>query len=127
MRSTHYRLSAACVLASALLIGCGGGGGGGGGGPQGLHLTRVITENGAARGAKIGPAGGTITATGSNGVVYTLTIPPLALKQDTQIGVYPVSSLKGVLPAGKAISAGVHFTPDGLLVSYAPTLKMELP
>src|SRR5205823_4491009 len=53
--------------------------------------------------------------------------PPLALKDDTQIGVYPVSSLKGVFPAGHGVTGGVQFTPEGLLLDFPATLKIDLP
>src|SRR2546421_1209876 len=72
MKRAHYRLSAVYILATAILVGCGGGGGGGLPDPG---LSNVQVEVGNARSALIGPGGGTITATGSNGFVYTLTIP----------------------------------------------------
>lgn len=91
-----------------------------------LTLTNVKTEIANARGASIGPDGGTISATGSNGAVYTLTLPADAVEQDTQIALYPVTSLAN-LPAGASITAGVQFSPEGLRLGVAARLTIQLP
>jgi hypothetical protein len=60
-------------------------------------------------------AGGSVTATGANGISYTLTVPPNALSQDTKISVTPVraiGSLKmkgGLVGAALLQPAGLHF------------------
>src|SRR5262245_11670811 len=41
------------------------------------------------------PGGGTLTATGANGTVYTLTIPPNALLVETAITMTPIVSVSG--------------------------------
>src|SRR5947207_15566458 len=123
MNSLLSRLPAVCVLATGLLVGCGGGGGGGLSDPG---LSNVKVETRGAGSAVIGFDGGEITATGSNGIVYKLTIPQGAIQNDTRISLYPVTSLS-TMPAGKAIVAGVHFTPEGLKLAPAATLTMQLP
>jgi hypothetical protein len=91
-----------------------------------LGLAKVKTETAAARGATIGPDGGTVSATGSNGAVYTLSLPPDAVTSDTQIALYPVDSLADA-PGGAPITAGVQLSPDGLRLRAPATLTMELP
>src|SRR5204863_1432963 len=78
------------------------------------------------RDAVIPAAGGQITTTDSKGFVYTLTFPPGAVLQDTRIFMYPVSNMKN-LPAGGAVTAGVHLAPEGLQF-YAPVkLATQVP
>jgi hypothetical protein len=96
------------------------------GAPSGLGLTHVTTEDGAAQVATIGPDGGTLSVTGSNGVAYTLTLPAGALSAATDIGLYPVSAVDG-LPAGSKLQAGVQFTPDGLYLPVPATLLIAFP
>jgi hypothetical protein len=91
-----------------------------------LGLANVTTEAANARGATIGPDGGTISATGANGAVYTLSIPAGALDDDTEIGLYPVSSL-ATIPGPTGIAAGAQFSPDGLHLIVPATLTIELP
>lgn len=116
------------LLLLATLLGCGGGGGTPTT-PPGLPdpgLTQVATDNGRARGAAISPEGGSITATGSNGATYKLTIPAGALPETRTIGVYPVTSI-ATLPAGAPVVAGVYFTPAGLTFDVAASLEITLP
>ncbi|HVK39254.1 MAG TPA: hypothetical protein VNA88_12010 [Candidatus Kapabacteria bacterium] len=97
--------------------------------PTGLAdpgLSNVRTENAAARSATVDENGGTITATGSNGVVYTLTIPANALDSTVSISMYPIASMSGY-PAGGTMAAGVHLAPEGLTMAIPLTLTMELP
>jgi len=110
------------VLAPVLLTACGGGGGG----LSDPGLSNVKVETGNARSAVIGSDGGSITATGSNGVVYTLTVPEGALFADTRMSMYPISTLANLPGGGKTI-AGVHFTPEGLQLFASAKLTMQLP
>jgi hypothetical protein len=96
------------------------------GAPSGLGLTHVTTEDGAAQVATIGPDGGTLSVTGSNGVAYTLTVPAGALSAETEIVLYPVSAIDG-LPSGASLRAGVQFAPDGLYLLAPATLLMTFP
>ncbi len=54
----------------------------------------------------IGPSGGTLTTTGANGVVFTLTIPPHALVAPERITMTPVKSM-GRLPFSGGFFGGV--------------------
>jgi hypothetical protein len=114
--------SAAIVALIAMLVGCGGGGGG----LSDPGLSNVQVEVERARAATITPDGGTITATGSNGFVYTLTVPEGAVLQDTKIAIYPITAIKN-LSAGASVSGGVNFVPDGLKLSVPATLTIQLP
>lgn len=90
-------------------------------------LSNVKTDNGAARSAAITPDdGGTITATGSNGAIYTLMVPPDAIDSNVQIAIYPVSSITGYPLAGN-VKAGVHLGPEGLTLLAPVSLTIELP
>jgi hypothetical protein len=115
----------------ALLGGCGGGGGSPAKpntteGLPDLGLDHVVTENEAAREATIGRDGGSLSATGENGVVYTLTIPEDALSEETVIGIYPVGDVTNV-PGGGHPVGGVHMVPEGLKFQIAATLTMQYP
>jgi hypothetical protein len=91
-----------------------------------LGLANVRTDVAAARGALITSGGGSISATGGNGAVYTLTLPAGAVSTPTRIGLYPVLSL-ATLPAGASLAAGVQFAPDGLQLAVPATLTISLP
>src|SRR5690242_19544862 len=85
------------VMLSAILIGCGGGGGGG---ASSLGLTEVKVDEGRAVKKILDDTGGVVTATGADATIYTLTIPAGALMEETEIGLYPISSLNKPLFAG---------------------------
>jgi hypothetical protein len=74
----------------------------------------VITVDEARAATKtLPPGGGTLTATGADGTVYTLTIPPNALLVETAITMTPiVSILGGDLPSASVL--GVDLQPSGL-------------
>jgi hypothetical protein len=126
------------TLAAALVAGCSGTGpapsGAAGqtpaasqhGGLPDLGLQNVTTDTASARGAAIGRAGGSITATGSNGVAYTLTVPEGALATPAEIGLYPVMAIS-TLPAGAMFVAGVQFSPDGLHLLVPASLTITVP
>jgi hypothetical protein len=120
-RVTNLRVLIAVALLT-ILIGCGGGGGGG----TGLNLSRVKVDEDRAGKATIGPAGGTITATGADGAVYTLTVPADALTDPTEIALYPVIDIQGQ-PFPGGMTAGFHLTPEGLQFDRAATLTVQLP
>ncbi len=63
--------------------------------------------------------GGTITATGADGTVYTLEIPSDALLNETTISMTPVSSIAD-MPFGGEQTYAVQLSPEGLLLqNYA--------
>ena len=57
--------------------------------------------------------GGTVSATGADGTVYSLEIPPDALLSDTTIGLIPVSDITGMSFGGEQ-TYSVQFSPEGL-------------
>jgi len=91
-----------------------------------LGLENVATENEAAREALIPPEGGTLSVTGSNGVVYTLTIPEGALLEETVIGMYPAADI-ATKPGTRMPAAAVHFVPEGLQLQVGAILKIAFP
>jgi hypothetical protein len=83
--------------------------------------------------AGITEAGGTVVATGSNGVTYTLTIPAGALASATTVAITPVAGLTVDGPGdfiGAAAGSGVTgaiFAPEGLEFDVPATLEVAFP
>lgn len=136
-RSSRLRRAAAVMTGLVLLAGCGsspasskpaasGGSPGAASALPDLVLRNVKTETANARAAAIGPDGGSVTATGSNGAVYTLTLPAGALAGTTQVALYPVSSVAN-LPTGASLKAAVQFSPEGLALLAPATLNIAFP
>ncbi len=121
MKQTYFE-RVLVLLIIPTLIGCGGGGGG----LPDLGLSNVKVDAGSARAAVITSDGGTITATGANGVVYKLDVPANAVLQPTNIAMYPIKSIKN-LPGSGTVSGGVNFAPDGLELLAPATLTIQLP
>jgi len=73
----------------------------------------------------VGIGGGTVNVQNHLGDTFTLTIPPLALDQDTSIS---VSALPNALPGPIADSAwpGAVLEPEGLLFSVPVTMSVTL-
>jgi hypothetical protein len=59
--------------------------------------------------------GGSLSATGSDGTVYTLEIPSDALLEETMIGLTPVTSISG-MPFGGEQTYAVQLSPEGLFL-----------
>jgi hypothetical protein len=70
----------------------------------------------------VGAAGGTVSATGSDGTRFDLTIPAGSLAATTTITMVPVASLGG-LPGGEHALA-VQLSPDGLTFTVPATLRV---
>lgn len=120
---TTSNIKVACVLfVFPVLVGCGGGGGGLG--DPGLSNVKVEISN--ARAATITTDGGKITATGKNGIVYTLNVPPDAVERPTRIAMYPVLQVSNLGQGGPAVG-GVNFAPNGLQLIVPATLTIQLP
>lgn len=104
--------SLAILLASGALFGaCSGGGGGGGGG-------------GGSTGARVGPAGGTLTLSG--GIV--VEVPPGAVTQEVEITVRQGSDIAtSALPYSTLVLSGTpyQFEPAGL--QFAVPVRVTLP
>jgi hypothetical protein len=76
--------------------------------------------------AKIGPQGGEISVTGSNGVIYKLSVPPNALRFEVPITLKPISSIPD-LPLSGGLMAAVFIAPASLVFDIPATLKMTPP
>ena len=68
--------------------------------------------------------GGTVTTTGSDGTVYTLTIPDHALLGAQKVTMTPVTAIGG-LPFSGGLHAAVQLEPDGLQLFAAATLVIK--
>ncbi|HET7551261.1 MAG TPA: hypothetical protein VFK04_08220 [Gemmatimonadaceae bacterium] len=93
----------------------------GNGHPVQLELT-FEPERGRAK--EITPAGGTISATSSDGTRFELRIPEGALVYPERISVIPISSVHGLPLSGGSIAA-VHLKPDGLRLMKPATLSIR--
>ena len=73
----------------------------------------------------IGPAGGTLAATGADGTSFTLEVPAGALATTEQVTMTPVSRLVDSPFSGA--SEGVDLAPDGLAFTTPATLTIRRP
>ena len=90
-----------------------------------LNIKPVLSEDDAYD-AIIGPEGGTMIAEGPDLTVYTLTIPPGALVEPTEITMTPVKSAGG-LPFVRGLVAGVHLAPSGTWFMRPARLSIRSP
>lgn len=70
-------------------------------------------------------SGGSVTATGADGTVYTLTLPEAALLEDVTVTMTPVTKLDG-LPLGDG-AFGVQLEPEGQRFADLVTLTIAPP
>jgi hypothetical protein len=87
----------------------------------------VVTVDEARAATKALPLeGGTLEATGADGTVYSLTIPPGALLLETTITMTPIVSISGGnLPSGSVL--GVDLKPSGLRLYEFADLSIASP
>ncbi len=90
-----------------------------------LALTAVTGSNTPVS-ATIDSAGGTLTATATDGTRYTLHVPPGALREATSITLTPLASIDN-FPAAAGPSAAVLFEPDGLTFTVPAELTIVAP
>jgi hypothetical protein len=129
-----------CCLAAfwlaAGLAACGGGGGGyadsgslvPGVAPPSATTTEAvplapITEPAQSTSARIGADGGSLTATSTKGVVYTLVVPPGALTETVEIRLTPIADLR-VPSLTRGMLGAVQMEPTGLVFQRAATLRI---
>lgn len=84
-------------------------------------IPKLISES-----AEIGPAGGSLSVTGMNGVKYTYTIPPGALDDTIVFTLKPVSSMEGAPLTGGLLGA-VLIEPVGLELDEPAVLTITPP
>jgi hypothetical protein len=85
-----------------------------------------ILETASAVSVNLDDAGGSITATGSNGIKYTLRVPAESLPSPITITLTPVADIPDLIFSDGMLAAA-HFAPDGLELYPAATLEIELP
>ena len=74
----------------------------------------------------IGAAGGSVIMTDSNGLLYTLDIPPLVLPEEMEISMTPVMEIPD-LRFADSFHVGVQFEPEGLLMVEPAILTVTPP
>lgn len=92
--------------------------------PAPLHVTPSLDSAHAATMLFPAASGGSLTATGADGTVFTLTLPANALLSDETITMTPLSSVEG-LPVSGGLAAAVQLAPDGLLLQQPATLTIQ--
>ena len=90
---------------------------------QPVTVTTTV-DQGRAVSAMIGPAGGSLTATGADGSRYVLEVPADALVVETEITMTPIESMEG-LPLEDGLAAGVQLEPEGATFYDFVTLTIE--
>lgn len=119
----------ALLLAALLLTACGGpaapGVPSGGGTGDALAMTSQ-PESGAAVSAVLGPEGGSVEATASDGTHYLLDVPADALLMTTTVTLTPLSAVSGV-PMSGGLVGGVALSPDALTFAAPVSLTIEPP
>lgn len=91
-------------------------------GPGG-YPGNVTIESGRAVSATVGPEGGTLEATASNGTHYRLTVPVSALPMAQAITMTPVTNIAN-LPVSGAFVGSVDLQPAGLHFAQPATLTI---
>jgi hypothetical protein len=92
--------------------------------PENLDMSSLLPEPVSAV-ATIGPAGGTLSVTGANGVIYTLDVPEGALLFDAPIVMTPVKDIQGYPFTGGYFGA-VELRPQGINFEIPATLTIQL-
>ena len=121
---------AAGMIAAACVSGSPAGSSGSTGGANATLLTphpkgvSVTLDNAKAATAVIPVTGGTLSATGADGSVFTLTIPDKALGGDEKVTMTPLIAVNG-LPFSGGLVAGVQLEPDGLELFQMATLTIK--
>lgn len=93
--------------------------------PDGTSLRPRLEAAQAVEGV-VGPDGGTLEVTASDGTVATLDVPAGALLQQQTLRLTPFVAVEG-LPTGAVPLAGVHFEPDGLELWRGALVTIRLP
>jgi hypothetical protein len=84
-----------------------------------------IIEPTNAKSASVGTLGGRVTTSASNGMTYTLIVPPNALNETVNIRLTPISSLGNSSPAD-GLAGAVQMEPSGLQFKRAAILRIGI-
>ena len=96
--------------------------------PDPLTVEPTLANDAAATEEFGAEAGGVLTATGSDGTTYTLTIPSRALIEDVEITMTPVASIGDLdQHMSGGLKGGVALRPEGLRLFKPATLLIEPP
>ncbi len=74
----------------------------------------------------LGLEGGEVSVTSLNGIIYTLSVPPNALRYAVPITLKPISAIPN-LPLSGGLIAAVFIAPETLVFDIPATLKMTTP
>ncbi|PYE52720.1 hypothetical protein [Deinococcus yavapaiensis] len=102
----------------------GGASGGGSGGGSSGSVSPAPDYSASVGNVISASGGGTLATVGADGAKYTLTFPPNALAEDTQITMTPLASIGG-LPFGGPLAGAVKLEPDGLQLYQYATLTIS--
>jgi len=115
------------VLITLVLIAvsCGGGGSATGTSTSTPAIETTLDEQNRIT-ATIPTTGGSLSTTGSDGTIYTLTFAPNSTSTEIQVSLTPVLSISG-MGLDQGFIAAVDMSPDGQQFLKAVTLTIELP
>ncbi|TFH34026.1 MAG: hypothetical protein E4G99_10340, partial [Anaerolineales bacterium] len=92
--------------------------------PENMDLSQLMQPVSVSQ--ETGPAGGEISVTGKNGVVYTLSIPAGAISEDVLFTLSPVANIEGI-PFSGGFLGGVQIDPRGIEFDVPALLTFEIP
>jgi hypothetical protein len=92
--------------------------------PENMDLSQLMQPVSVSQ--EIGPAGGEISVTGKNGVVYTLSIPAGAISEDELFTLSPVANIEGI-PFSGGFLGGVQIDPRDIEFDVPALLTFEIP
>jgi hypothetical protein len=95
-------------------------------GPLGPLSVTLTPDSAHAARALITPDGGTVQATGADGVTFTLTVPAGAVTDATTLTLTPVAAIPD-LPLSGGLVAAVQFGPEGFQFFKPATLTVTVP
>lgn len=84
---------------------------------------RVHLDSGTSSAVWVGPGGGTVSATASDGTSYTLDVPPAAVSEATPITMTPIDAVDGVGLSG-GLAGSVYLQPVGQTFAVPATLRI---
>ena len=91
---------------------------------RGGYSVVSVTDPGHAGSANLDHKGGTLIATGADGSVFTLEVPPDALRSPERVTLTPVSRIDR-FPFSGGLIAGVEIEPQGLALDVPATLTIR--